>query len=153
MEQIKAMIAEMSTDEVFAGKMTALMEAGNVPAIIAAAGKKGFAFTEADWQEYSNWNEGLSGEKQSKELSPDELNGISGGGLFSGEGSRWEPYVLNCWFHESGAAEMRDGYMRKRCNQYACVAQKFSSPTWYQCKCWGTDKCKGNWHYAEGCPN
>ena len=149
MEQIKAMIAEMSKDKAFGGEMAALMKDGGIAAIIAAAGAKGFVFTEADWQAYIDWSKSLNAGTSGKELMPEELDNISGGGA----GAPWDPQIGDCWFHAAdNKVNHRHGRNRVRCSQFACNAM-IGAFWWAQCGCRGTDKCVDNWHYADGCPN
>jgi len=86
---------------------------------------------------------------ESNELSAESLAEVSGGlkGLPS------DPWTSVCWFHAGSEAEFRSGAMRKKCNQYKCKALIVDDAQWHQCGCWGTDKCVGNWHYADGCPS
>ena len=148
MEQIKAMLDGMSKDTAFAEKMQSLMQNGSTAGIIAAAGKKGFVFTETDWQAYLDWAKKVG--RQSGEISPDELENITGGA----GGDVGNVNIGGCWFFASGNAEMKDGHMRKRCRQYACKTNllgAMAGTSWNQCGCFGTDRCKGSWHYEEGC--
>jgi predicted ribosomally synthesized peptide with nif11-like leader len=147
MEQIKAMLDEMSKSGDFAGEMQALINGGNTAAIITAAGKKGFAFTEADWQAFLDWGKSMTGENQSKELSPDELERVSGGGTI------WDPDTDRCWFFNGNVyAWDKNNVRRKQCKQFACMARDFKGG-WGRCSCHGTDRCVGNWHlvYAPEC--
>ena len=144
MEQIKAMLEKIAKDSDFAEEMKALMEEGNVGAIIKAAGEKGFTFTEADWQAYLEWSRNMGGKDcQSKELSPEELADVAGGANPSGE----------CWFHAASDREYREGAWRKRCNQFACKAWSIANGVarFYTCRCHGLHKCVNNWHYEAGC--
>jgi len=146
MEQIKAMFDTIGEDTVFGEEISALITKGNAADIIAAAAKKGFNFTEADWQAYLDWSKTIGGEKKG-ELSESELEDVAGGGF------PWDPHTSHeCWFHAASEAEYRDGEMRKRCNQFACKAPV--GYLWFQCRCYGKDvQCKNGWHKADspGC--
>ena len=86
-------------------------------------------------------------------LSIDALEAVSGGtmmGDVEASGIKFE--TGGCWFYAKNKAENHNGVMRKRCNQYKCKALIVDDAKWHQCRCWGTNKCVDNWHYAEGCP-
>ena len=141
MEQIKAMFEEMAKGGDFAEKMHPIIKAGNASDIIAAAGEKGFGFTEADWQGYMEWSNNLGTKKcdcdACKEVAPEELDVITGGVLARED----------CWFHASGdTTDKESGRGRGRCNQFACSAFVPEKLTWYQCFCWGSSHCEHNWH-------
>jgi len=153
MEQIKILIEKIETDKGFAEEIQPLLENNNVAAIIAAAEKKDIKITEAEWQKYSKWLESISEKNSTKEeLGEEELAEVAGGGgkLFDPD----NPIISRqCWASMPGGSEYRDGMWRKYCKQFVCKA--FSDgpegARWYQCKCWGTDKCKSAWHYDAGC--
>ena len=97
---------------------------------------------------------------KNQKISEEQLLDVSGG--IGGDGSRQNPYIGDCWFHATGAAENQYGAMRKKCNQFACCAQNLvgsgGGPNpdwkkWYQCKCHGTDRCIWNWHRLDTCGN
>ena len=153
MEQIKEMLEKIEKGGDFAEEMRALIKEGYTDGIIRFAGENGFAFTEADWKAYLDWSGSLTTLKTVGEpLAPEELEVVSGGGDWS-----WNPSISGCWFHAASNAEFKDNAWRRRCNQYVCKAfipgmGGDNSPGWYQCGCWGKDKCVGSWHYEAGCP-
>jgi len=158
MEQIKLMFDKIVTDNDFANEMQPLIEKGDVAAILAAAEKNGFSITDADWLEYNKWVEHLSVKTGfGEELNEESLEDVAGGEeAFNpkrGKGARTDPWISQCWFFASGSPEFKDGRLRKYCRQYACVflGNKESGWGYYQCKCWGTELCKGNWHVEAGC--
>ena len=148
MEQIRAMLEKIAEDEILIGDIKRLIENGNIEGVIAALSEKGFVFAESEWQKYFEWSKSLAfSDKQKKELAPEELDGVVGGGL----GTPYSPKIAPCWFHAGSEPEYRDDAMRKRCNQFACKALVIEDSLFYQCECWGKDKCVNGWHYANGC--
>ena len=149
MEQINKMFYHFEEDSEFAAQMQALIKTSDVPAIIAAAAEKGFVFTEAEWREYAEWMENTVNTGGAQPLCETELDAVTGG--VDGKGSIGDPIRAKCWFHAASPPELKNGALRKRCNQFACKAYVVEMGSWYMCKCWGTDRCIGNWHIEEGC--
>ena len=145
MEQIKLMLEEMEKDNNFEKEMQSLIEKGDTGAIVSAAGKKGFSFTQADWQEYIKWSQSASSGIDSKEkLSEEQLEAVSGGS----KGSPEDPYKLSCWKYLVGEAEFRDGFMRKACRAVTCKTINLVKGNfrWVECKCRFRDTCVDCWH-------
>ncbi|MCL2603791.1 MAG: Nif11-like leader peptide family RiPP precursor [Defluviitaleaceae bacterium] len=150
MGQFQLMLEAMADDEAFGGEMKPLFEKLSVAEIIAAAKKKGFEITEADWQGYLDWQKTLlaSSDSDTNELNEKDLEAVAGGFLIS--------YVRDhkCWFHGDTSATQnvlyRDGAFRVRCRQFACRGFSPFEPdrdkTWKMCRCFGTNDCVGSWH-------
>jgi len=153
MENIKLILEKMDTDKSFANEMLPLIEKNDAAEIVALAKKNGIKITENDWQEYIKWTESLSGSQ--KELAEDELEEVAGGGPNLDKGTDTTIRSKECWFYPSGSSEQRNGMWRKRCKQFACNAICNGELGWgrYMCRCWGTNKCVGSWHYDAGCKN
>ena len=151
MKQIKEFIEKAKSDSELMAKFDApSAKNAEINEVVTLAAEYGFTFTADDWKAYLDWSKSINGGKQSKEIPPEELENVSGG---YENGSPHYPFVGKCWFHAASEAENRNGRMRKRCNQFACNALLTVNGNfeWHCCGCWGTDKCVGNWHYAEGC--
>ena len=150
MEQIKAMLETMATEDAFAPMLRKLAKSGDLAADVVALGaRKGFHFTETDWQAYADWCDSIpTGQPARQPLSEEELESIAGG-----HGQLIEKMSPDCWFFASGDAEMRDGHSRKKCRQFCCCVIKILEGTAYFCRCHDTYKCIGTWHLAEGCVN
>ena len=97
MEHIQKMIKAMSDDAGLRDEISGLVQSGDISDIVEAANKRGYDFDDADWQEYADWSNKLNVNKESKQISPDELEDVAGGGGIP------EPDLGNmpgeCWFY------------------------------------------------------
>jgi len=144
MEQIKAMFEAMGKDESLAEKIQQAIKEGETSKIIAEAKQNGFNFTETDWQEYVEWSKSLSTETKGKEeISEENLENVAGGFW---PGSMTNPHKVDCWFRGAGEPQTKYGTMRYLCGTSLCKAIPFGQTQWYQCICWGTDRCIEKWH-------
>jgi len=148
MEQIKALFEAMENDAALQEEMLAIIADGKVADIIAAAGKKGFTFSEADWQEYLGWSKELDTEADPQQIPAEDLEQISGGS--GGAPPETDVTPVECWFHAASEKQFRDGAWRKKCNQFSCTAFILSKGI-CRCGCYKTNRCVNSWHLAEGC--
>ena len=148
MEQIKAMMDEISKGGVFAEDMQKRIDAGDATGIVKAANEHGYVFSHADWLEYLAWGKNLGlEEKRNKEMAPEELDNVVGGG----NGTPWSPITGACWFFAGEKQEERYGALRTECKQFACTALIADFSKFYVCGCWGKNQCVNGWHYTNGC--
>ncbi|MCL2111980.1 MAG: hypothetical protein FWH32_07030 [Clostridiales bacterium] len=84
-----------------------------------------------------------------KKLKEEALEGAAGGGT----GGPFDPIITGCWFKSDGGSEMRNGVYRIKCRTFDCksTADDGGFIKWYQCRCWGTDKCVDSWHHETVC--
>ncbi|MCL2603790.1 MAG: Nif11-like leader peptide family RiPP precursor [Defluviitaleaceae bacterium] len=155
MEKLQLILAAMETDMAFAEEMNPLFENEKVAEIIAAAKKKGFEVTEADWKGYTEWVEGLTAEHGgTKELNEDDLDAVAGG--TGGSGSTGCFYIGS---RDIGDAKERDqngrvgfgGRLANWCKSPSCKALipyrlLTGGSNWVTCPCWGTSNCVNKWH-------
>ena len=85
-------------------------------------------------------------ELENAEVQEEEELEDAAGGFW--EGSMTNPIKRDCWFKGGGEPQTKFGTMRYLCQTNLCKAIPFGQTKWYQCTCWGTDRCIDKWHNA-----
>ena len=147
MEQIKAMHEEMEKDVDFGEEIAGIFDEGTVADVISAASKKGFKFTEAEWEAHRE----KEIEERGKILSEEELADVAGGYTPKlGDWGKPRKSTKCYWAHSSfDKIEIIGGAERRKCHRSSC--KNYSGNSWYECRCWGTHACVRMMHSIHRC--
>ena len=143
MEQIRAMFDAIDKDTAFCEEINLIMEQGTAADIVSAASKKGFNFTESDWQSYLDWSKTVIA-MEKVEISESELENITGGK----GGSLFHPRMSSkCYYVAGNVRGISNGVLRNKCTAVCLRTEQGSGDGWWRCKCYGSDICVNRRHY------
>jgi len=134
MEQLKAFIEKVESDNELKAKIEALDEKAEQPdEIIVLAAKYGFTVTAEDIEQLKS---NTATKNSGGELTGEQLENIAGGGTSAGK-----KYV--CWFRPTGKLKITDSNTWLECDHDCWLFMGG------YCSCHGKDHCIGKYHRIE----